>query len=152
MIDKDLLKNINSLNKELEDLKNRLKTIRRKEKTISTDTVQASSTEYPYTQYNAKIEGVKYFKTKHSKHTYEKQIRSKEYKLEKLINQLEYELNYISDEDSEIRRIIRHKYEDNLSWIQIMFKMKYNSESTAKMKLKRFFEENLKCDKCDDIM
>ena len=140
MINNELLKKISILNKELKDLRNRLKTMDKKEKTITTDTVQASSTEYPYTQYNAKVEGVKYFKTKHSKYTYRKQIKSKEHKLEKLINQLEYELNYISDEDSEIRQIIRYRYEDDLSWIQIMFKMGYKSESVAKMKLKRFLE------------
>jgi len=83
-----------------------------------------------------------------SNRKYKKQIESKRYKLEKLINSLEYELNYI--EDSEIRQIIRYRYEDNMNWIQIMFKMKYKAESTAKMKLKRFFKENDKCDKCDD--
>ena len=57
----------------------------------------------------------------------------------KLITNLEYELNNV--EDSEIRRIIRHKYEENLNWIQIMFKMNYDSESKAKMKLKRFLEK-----------
>lgn len=141
MINEELLKKISMLNKELRDLRNRLKNISKKEKAITTDTVQASSTEYPFTQYHAKVEGVKYFKTKHSKSTYKKQIKIKEYKLEKLINQLEYELNYISDEDSEIRQIIRFRYEDNLSWIQIMFKMNYNSESTARKQLERFLKK-----------
>ena len=138
---RELTKKISILNKELKDLENRLKTIKKKEKIVSTDMVQASSTEYPYTQYNAKVEGVKYFKTKHSKYTYKKQIKSKRYKLEKLINQLEYELNYISDEDSEIRQIIRYRYEDDLSWIQIMFKMGYNTEDKARKKMKRFLEK-----------
>ncbi len=63
--------------------------------------------------------------------------------------QLEYELNYIKD--PEIRDIIRYKYNDFKSWVQIMFLMKYNSESVAKMKLKRFLEKNKLCDKCDDL-
>ena len=152
MIDKDLLENISKLHEELNDLEDRLNKITKTETTVIKDSVQGSSTEYPYIQHNCVIEGVRYPKTKKSRYIYKKQIKSKRHKLDKLINQLEYELNYIEDKDSEIRKIIRHKYEDNLSWIQIMFKMKYNSESTAKMKLKRFFEENLKCDKCDDIM
>lgn len=141
MIDKDLLKNISNLQEELKDLKNRLKKMNEKEKEVITDSVQSSDTEFPYTQYNAKIEGVKYFKTKHSRYTYKKQIKSKEHKLEKLINRLEYELNYISDKDNDIRRIIRYKYEDDLSWVQIMFKMKYNSESKARMQLERFLKK-----------
>ena len=71
---------------------------------------------------------------------YEKQIKSKEYKLGKLINRLEYELNYV--EESDIRRIIRYKYEEDLNWVQIMFKMNYNNEDTARKKLERFLEKN----------
>ena len=62
-------------------------------------------------------------------------------KIDKAIIHLEYELKKIEEEDSDIRKIIRLKYEDNLSWIQIMFKMNYNAESTARMKLDRFLEE-----------
>lgn len=140
MINKELLEQIESLNEELKDLRNRLKTIDKKSKTISIDSVQGSSSEYPYTKHNFTIEGVKMFKSKHSRSTYKRMIKSAEHKLEKLINQLEYELKYIEDKDSEIRRIIRYKYEDNLNWIQVMFKMHYNSESKAKVKLKRFLE------------
>ena len=70
---------------------------------------------------------------------YRKIIRSKTYKLEKLKVQLEYELNYI--DDPEIRDIIRYKYNDNMTWIQVMFKMKYKSEEKARIKLKRFLEK-----------
>ena len=57
----------------------------------------------------------------------------------KLITNLEYELNNL--EDSEIRRIIRHKYEDNLNWVQVMFRMNYNNPEAARMKLNRFLEK-----------
>ena len=122
-------------------MRKRLETIDKKSKAVTVDSVQGSDSEYPYTKHSFTVEGVKMFKTKHSRSTYKKMIRSSEHKLEKLINQLEYELKYIEDKDSEIRRIIRHKYEDNLSWIQVMFKMNYNSENTARMKLERFFEK-----------
>ena len=136
MIDEQLLKNITALNDELEDLRRRLKRIENKECTILKDSVKGSSKTYPYIQHNCVIEGVEYSKSKKFRYTYKKQIKSKERELEKLINQLEYQLNYI---ENEIRQIIRYKYEDNKTWIQIMFLMKYNSESVAKMKLKRFF-------------
>lgn len=140
MIDKELLEQISSLNEELKDLNKRFNKAEKRETTVLTDSVQSSSKEFPYTQHNCIIQGVENKKSKHYRYTYKKQIKSKKHKLEKLINKLEYDLNYIEDKDSDIRRIIRYKYEDDLSWIQIMFKMKYNSESVAKMKLKRFLE------------
>lgn len=139
MIDEQLLKNIAALNDELQDLRKRLKRIENKECTVVKDSVQGSSKSYPYIKHNCVIEGVEYSKSRKFRYTYKKQIKSKERELEKLINQLEYQLNYIENKDSEIRQIIRYKYEDNKTWIQIMFLMKYNSESVAKMKLKRFF-------------
>ena len=142
MLTKELLDSIESLRKELKDLKNRLRIINKKSKTVITDSVQASSSKYPYTKHSVTIEGVKFFKTKHSRSTYKRMIKSSEHKLEKLINQLEYELKYIEDQDSEIRRIIRYKYEDGLSWVQVMFKMNYKSEEKARIKLKRFLENS----------
>lgn len=65
-------------------------------------------------------------------------LEQKQRKIDKKILQIEYELNYI--EEAEIREIIRLKYFDNLNWIQIMHKIGYKSESTARMKLERFFK------------
>lgn len=141
MIDEELLGQITALNNELQDLEKRLKNIERKECTVIKDSVQGSSTSYPYIQHNCVIEGVEYPKTKHSRYIYKKQIKDKRRKLDKLINKLEYELNYIEDKDSEIRQIIRYKYEDNKTWIQIMFLMNYNNEDTARKKLIRFLEK-----------
>ena len=148
MIDKELLEQITALHNEVEDLEKRLKKIENKDTKIVKDSVKSSSSQFPYTQHSCVIEGVEYPKSKRSKYIYRKQIKDKKRKLDKLINKIEYELNYI--EDSEIRQIIRYKYEDNMNWVQIMFKMGYDSESKAKMKLQRFFEKNYKCDKCDD--
>lgn len=139
MINKELLRNIESINKELEGLQNRLKKIETKENTVVVDTVQGSSTSYPYIQHSCTIEGVQIPKNRHLKAKYRKMIKSKTYKLEKLKLQLEYELNYI--DNPEIRDIIRYKYNDNKTWIQIMFLMKYNTEDKARKKLERFLEK-----------
>ena len=138
MIDKELLEQITALHNEVEDLEKRLKKIENKESKVVIDSVKGSSSQFPYTQHSCVIEGVEYPKSKRSKYIYRKQIKDKKRKLDKLINKIEYELNYI--EDSEIRQIIRYKYEDNLSWIQVMFKMEYSSEEKARIKLKRFLE------------
>lgn len=145
---KELLENMESLYKELESLQKRIDKIEKKETTTVKDSVQASSTNYPYTKYNCKIEGIKVPKNSGLKNKYKKMLKSKKYKLDKLKLQLEYELNYITD--PEIREIIRLRYNDNKTWLQIMFEKGYSSESAAKMTLKRFFEKNKKCDKCDE--
>ena len=139
MIDKQFLEQISSLHNELDDLERRIKKIENKESKVVKDSVQGSSVSYPYIQHSCTIEGVEYPKTKRSRSIYKKQIKSKRAKLDKLINKLEYELNYI--EDSEIRQIIRHKYEDNKTWVQIMFLMKYNTEDKARKKIERFLEK-----------
>lgn len=136
---KEFLDSIENTNKELESLKKRLAKIENKECRVVKDSVQGSSGSYPYIKHHCVVEGVEIPKDRHLKHKYRKLIKSKEYRLEKLRVQLEYELNYVKN--SEIRDIIRYKYNDNMTWIQIMFEMKYSSESTAKMKLKRFLEK-----------
>lgn len=145
---KEFLNNMEYLYKELENLQKRIDKIEKKETTTVKDSVQASSRSYPYTKYNCKIEGIKVPRNRGLKNKYKKMIKSKQYKLDKLKLQLEYELNYV--ENSEIRDIIRYKYNDNMTWLQVMFEMGYSSESAAKMALKRFFEKNKKCDKCDE--
>lgn len=141
-MDKELLSQINSTKKEIEELREKIDKINNKPAKIVIDSVKGSSASYPYISHNCVIEGLdnkKIIANKKSRNKYKKQIKNKEFKLMKLITNLEYELNNI--EDSEIRRIIRHKYEEDLNWIQIMFKMEYDSESKAKMKLKRFLEK-----------
>ena len=137
---KEFLDEIENLNKEIENLNKRLSKIKNKEQTDVSDSVKGSDDTYPYTKHNIKIEGIEIPKNKHLKRKYRRMIENKKYKLEKLKVQLEYELNYV--EDSKIRDIIRYKYNDSLTWVQIMFKMGYNSESKARMKLERYLKKN----------
>lgn len=139
MIEEKDLEQISSLHKELDDLIKRLDKLNKPLKIVM-DSVQGSGTDYPYIQHHCTIEGVEYPKHKKAKRKLKKLIEDSKRNLDKRINNLEYELKKI--EDSDIRQIIRLKYEDNMSWIQVMFKMEYKSESTAKMKLKRFLEKN----------
>lgn len=137
---KEFLDEIENTNKEIENLKKRLAKIENKECTVVKDSVQGSSKSYPYIKHNCVIEGVEIPKNRNLKHKYKKLIKSKKYKLEKLRVQLEYELNYVKE--AEIRDIIRYRYNDNKTWIQIMFLMNYNNEDTARKKLIRYLEKN----------
>lgn len=136
MIDKELLEQLSSLHSEVEDLQKRLDKLENKPLKTVIDSVQGSSISYPYIQHQCTIEGVEYPKESKLKKKLRKLIRENKRIIDKKIINLEYELKKV--EDSDIRQIIRYKYEDNLSWVQIMFKMKYNSESTARTKLDRF--------------
>lgn len=136
MIDKELLEQFSSLHSELKDLQKRLEELENKPLETVIDSVQGSGTSYPYIQHQCTVEGVEYPKRNKLKKKLKRLIKENKRKIEKKIINLEYELKKI--EDSEIRQIIRYKYEDNLNWIQIMFKMDYKSESTARTKLDRF--------------
>lgn len=123
-------------------LKNEIKDIERRlqNNNISStvaDSVKGSSSSFPYTECHKIIRGVDYKKQMRDSR-YRKMIISKKKKIEKLLRQIEYDLNYI--EDSKIRQIIRYKYFDNFSWIKIMHLMNYDSESKARMKLERFLK------------
>ena len=138
MIDKTDLEQMSSLHKEIEDLQERLDKLNKPLKQVI-DSVQGSSTSYPYIKHNCVIEGVEYPKQGSQKRKLRKLINENKRELDKRINNLEYELKKVKD--SEVRQIIRLRYEDNLNWIQIMFKMDYKSESTARTKLDRFLEK-----------
>lgn len=74
------------------------------------------------------------------------------YKLEKYKNKLKAFNEKIIEEKikieeyietipfSEIRRIFRYRYEDGDNWIQIMHKMKYKEESTARKKHDKYLK------------
>ncbi len=131
------LEQIMFLKREVKDLEKRLQN-NNISSTVA-DSVKGSSTNFPYIECHRTIQGVDYKKQIRDK-KYRKLLKSKRDKINKLLVQIEYDLNYI--EDSEIRQIIRYKYFDDCSWIQIMHKMNYKSEEKARIKLKRFFEKN----------
>lgn len=131
------LEQVVALKNEIKDLERRLQN-NNISSTVA-DSVKGSSTNFPYIECHRVIQGVDYKKQIRDK-KYRKLLKSKRDKINKLLVQIEYDLNYI--EDSEIRQIIRFKYFDDCSWIQIMHKMNYKSEEKARIKLKRFFEKN----------
>ncbi len=138
-MDKELLEQISHLHREKKDLRERLEELESKPLKHVKDSVQGSGTSYPFVQHHCTIEGVEYSRQGVQRRRLRKLIKSAQRNIDKKIKNLEYELEKI--EDSEIRQIIRYKYEDNLSWVQIMFKMNYSSESAARKKLERFLKK-----------
>ena len=145
MITKKELEQLENIYKEQEDLEKRIEKLESVPQRIVRDTVKSSSKHFPYIEGHSIITGLEedntYKRRKKQLKKLKKMYLDNKLKIDKAIIHLEYELKKIEEEDSDIRKIIRLKYEDNLSWIQIMFKMNYNAESTARMKLDRFLEE-----------
>lgn len=140
-MDKELLEQISYLHREKKDLTERLEELESKPLKHVKDSVQGSGTSYPFVQHHCTIEGIEYPKHGNQKRKLRKLIKSAQRNIDKKIKNLEYELEKI--EDSEIRQIIRYKYEDNLSWVQVGHKMKSTGDQ-VRMTLKRFLENSKK--------
>ena len=140
-MDKELLEQISYLHREKKDLTERLEELENKPLECVKDSVQGNGTSYPYVQHHCTIEGIEYPKHGNQKRKLRKLIKSAQRNIDKKIKNLEYELEKI--EDSEIRQIIRYKYEDNLSWVQVGHKMKSTGDQ-VRMTLKRFLENSKK--------
>lgn len=144
-MNKELLSEISNTSKEIEDLEKRIKKIESKPTKIVIDAVRGSSTEFPYTEHNCKIEGIENPKYKKALKSYRKMLKQKKQKIIKLHKSFEYELNYIKD--SELRMILRYKYEDNMTNNQIAHKMNENfknkdyTEDSIRMKTNRFLKK-----------
>lgn len=135
-MNKKLLEQVAALRNEVKDIEKRLQN--NNINSVIADSVKGSSTNFPYIECHRTIQGVDYKKQIRDK-KYRKLLKSKRDKINKLLVQIEYDLNYI--EDSEIRQIIRFKYFDNFNWVKIMHLMNYNTEDKARKKIERFFEK-----------
>lgn len=144
MIKKEDLDKFEKLKKELDNLSDRIKILQNKPRKILSDSVSGSSKSYPFIQHNVVVTGlddsIVYRRRKNTIKKLKRMYKNKEFKIYKMLKNIEYELNNI--DDPEIREIIRMRYEDGLNWIQIMHKGNYSSESAARMKFERFFEKN----------
>lgn len=138
---KQFLEEVENTNKELIRIIQRLEQVESKQKEIRLDSVQGSSTSYPYIKHSIVVEGnlQNNSKLKSLRQRYKKMLKQKQYKCEKLLLQFEYELNYIKD--AEIKNILTDKYISGMSWVDIMFKYEYNSEDVPRKKLERFFKK-----------
>ncbi len=139
MVSKKDLFQLDKLRRELIDLQKRKKHLSEKPTKVVMDSVQSSSREFPYTRHTAIIEGIE---DKKNLRKYRKLISDKEEKLQKLINEIEYELNNI--DDSEIRQIIRMRYEDGFSWSKIAIILKYENEEVPRKRLNRYLDKKFK--------
>lgn len=143
MLTKRKLEEFNSLKMEQKDLKSRINNINLKRQEVS-DSVLGSSSSFPYIEQHCTVTGTENDNTYNKKSKLVKKLKKiyfiNEIKIIKELIFIEYELSKIKK--SEIRRIIRYRYEDNNNWYKIQTAMEYETEDVARKKLDRFFEKN----------
>lgn len=110
-------------------------------KNKTADSVTGSSKIFPYIAGHKIIEGTNNRKIKRL----EKRKKYFEHKMEKIDKELNYKLADLKER--EIADILKEKYIENKSFVQIMHKMNENSSKiytadSIRMQLKRFFEKN----------
>lgn len=116
---------------EIKELENKIKNYEGK---IVTDKVQSSQREFPYTQYELKIQGVE-------DSLYIKKLREKLfYRIEKC-KKLKVDIeNFINNiEDSRTRLVFQLRYVEGWSWQRISLKLGSTHESYSRKIHDRFF-------------
>ncbi|MDK7722505.1 hypothetical protein QP555_05710 [Peptoniphilus lacrimalis] len=116
---------------EIKELENKIKNYEGK---IVTDKVQSSQREFPYTQYELKIQGVE-------DSLYIKKLREKLfYRIEKC-KKLKVDIeNFINNiEDSRTRLVFQLRYVEGWSWQRISLKLGSTHESYSRKIHERFF-------------
>lgn len=117
---------------EIKELENKIKNYEGK---IVTDKVQSSQREFPYTQYELKIQGVE-------DSLYIKKLREKLfYRIEKC-KKLKVDIeNFINNiEDSRTRLVFQLRYVEGRSWVYISRQLGSSNESYARMIHNRYLE------------
>lgn len=119
------------LQKEIEKLEERIDKIRQQSDLIA-DVVQNGF------KGHMLIRGIDYTRI----HKLDKLEAVLQERYDKLLDmQIEIEEWINTIDRSDIRQIIEYRYIDNMNWYQIQIAMKYESESTARVKHDRFLEK-----------
>ena len=96
--------------------------------------VNGSDTTFPYTQHNMNISGI----------CCDYKDLIKIHKLERRKKAIEDFIDNVPD--ARVSNILRLKYIDNLSWVQVSYKVfgRYDKGETARKAINRHFEKNIK--------
>lgn len=137
---KNTLKQYNSLKREIKELKVKIDYISNISE-VEIDIVSGSSVEYPYLPRNFKVES---FNNKGNDRidSLLNILTERVYKCEKLKLDIE---KFISEiEDSELRLIFQYRYINEMTWIQIAFKIGHYDESYPRKKHNKYNREVIK--------
>lgn len=124
------------LKKELADLRKRIEHLSGKSSVVH-DTVRGSMSEFPYCSHTIRIDGVSNRSARLVKSLAQQYARKEAALLEQTIL-IESWMDTIRD--AKIRRIVRYRYEDGLTWMEVSRRVYgHRSENRARMTLNRYF-------------
>ena len=125
-----LLVEINELERQIDDIKR---------KSLVTDTVTSSDADSPYLNHCIKIKGIDVDRKAELLKKQEQLTISKN-KAFKMQNEIEQFIDSIED-DTYIRNILRMKYIEGKSWLNIAMRYGFVDEAVPRMKVKRFLKK-----------
>lgn len=133
-MNKEQLQQYRALCLEIKELENKLNNLKRQE---VTDKVLASASDFPYNQYELKIQGYEDDK-------YIEKIRVRLIRRIKRYKKLRLDIEEFIDniEDSRTRLVFQLRYIEGKSWMHISKKLGSLNESYARMLHNRFFKNN----------
>lgn len=123
---KDLLRQYNSIIKEIKELDIEIKRLEKDESKREIDMVSGSNDVFPYQPRSFTIEGYNIMKEDKTARKRRILVKRKN-KCEELKLQIEEFISSIPD--SLTRRVFRYRYIDNLSWLQIAYRIGKHDES-----------------------
>lgn len=146
-MDKVVLEQYSSLKMEYQDLRDEIAKLEKQIKKMETSRCQVSDsvkgTRSDGTYGSIRITGFPvpdYYRRKDLLEKRKKKLTEFELQLLELTNEVDDYINSMAD--SRMRRMIRHKFFDELSWVQVAHKMggKYTADS-CRMAVERFLQE-----------
>ena len=135
---RERLEQYGKIKKEIISLRKRITALASKEDTYASDTVSASSKNFPYIRKTITIMGRTTKKDEAIKEV-RKRLKDREARLIIEAAAIEGFIDGISD--SEMRQIIEHRYIDGFSWQRIAFEIGVTDEQYPRRKHKNFFEK-----------
>ena len=141
-MNKEIIQQYYDLKKEIADIKQRINLLKKQKDPILKDSVKGSIKSFPYIQTNFKLEGVQQNSPRNNKiKRYTKMLEK--FRDELLDLEISLEEYIESLPNIRIRNILRYKYIDGMSWIQVANKLGGNAtENSVRMEYKRFLKEN----------
>lgn len=143
-MDKDILIQYSDMVEEVKDLRRRIRKLQDDIDKLEPVKDSVKGTRRDGTIGSITISGYPvpvYYRYKNQLEKREAALRKKEAELLELVNTVEEYITGIND--SKMRRILRYRYIDNMSWTKIAFRMgkKYTADG-CRMLHNRFFEES----------
>lgn len=143
-MDKDILIQYSDMVEEVKDLRRRIRKLQDDIDKLEPVKDSVKGTRRDGTIGSITISGYPvpvYYRYKNQLEKREAALRKKEAELLELVNTVEEYITGIND--SKMRRILRYRYIDNMSWAKIAFRMgkKYTADG-CRMLHNRFFEES----------